>query len=73
MKEIQSKFYILWNPTYGYLSGSSRHAGFSTYLADARKFSRKNHATSCRTQKFGNRKWIVKEITFTGYEKPLTK
>lgn len=71
MNKVDSKFWVLWAPYYGYLGGSSRYVSFTTDISRARKFSRKNHAGSCRKQKFVSREWEIREIDYIGFEKTV--
>lgn len=68
METINSKFYVLWNPVFGYLGGSKQHASFSQDIKYSRKFAQRNFAASCMKQKFYDPRWEVREVQYLGFE-----
>ena len=68
METINSKFYVLWNPLFGYLGGTKIRSRFQDDISRARKFNQKNHASSCMKQKFRDPKWEVREVQYLGFE-----
>jgi hypothetical protein len=68
MDTIKSKFYVLYNPIFGYLGGNKIRSRFSDDIEYARKFNQRNHAASCMKQKFRSPEWEVREIIYLGFE-----